>query len=92
MPQDYVKCRDAMVREGHPMKEAQRICAIQYYKKHGKALPRDSKSGLEADQIPADAAEHPMDTDDTAIVLDWMYEQLKLSPQVILEMYLKGKK
>ena len=77
MPADYVACREAMLKEGHPMKEAQRVCAIQYYKKHGHAMPHDAKSGLSAELIPADASEHPMDTADEAIVLNWLYETLK---------------
>lgn len=76
MPADYMKCRDALVKEGKPMKEAQRICAIQYYKKHGKALPRDSKSNLSADEIPVDGEDHPMDHEDASLVLNWMYEEL----------------
>ena len=76
MPADYMMCRDDMVKEGHPMKEAQRMCAIQYYKKHGKALPRDAKSGLTADEIPLDAEYNPIDDADDAIVLDYMYQAL----------------
>ena len=65
-----------MMKEGHSLKESQRQCSINYFRKHNKPLPRDSKSGLSADLIPIDAAEHPMDSEDLSIVLNYMYEEL----------------
>ncbi len=53
------------------------MCAINYYKKHGHALPHDKKSGLSAEEIPIDAAEHPIDNADLAVALDHMYTILK---------------
>jgi hypothetical protein len=38
MPVEYEHMRDAMIREGVPEKEAKRIAAIKYYKKHGRAV------------------------------------------------------
>lgn len=100
MPKDYIACRDAMTKEGKSLKEAQRVCAIQYYKKHGKALPRDAKSGLSAEEVPVNAEEHPMDTADAALVLDWLYNEIsakrKTSPEedmtTMMKKYMKNKK
>ncbi len=36
MPKEYMECVASMVADGKGKKEAQKICAIQYYKKHGK--------------------------------------------------------
>lgn len=38
MPKDYEKERDALIREGHSVKESKRIAAIDFYKKHGVAV------------------------------------------------------
>lgn len=75
MPKDYLKCREALQRDGKSLKEAQRICAIQYYKKHGKPLPREASSGLDAEQLLL-AEINPIDDDNEAIVLNWFWEEI----------------
>jgi hypothetical protein len=41
MPADYLKIRDKLIAKGIASKEAKKRAAIAYYKKHGKAVPRD---------------------------------------------------
>ena len=36
MPAEYKNCVKSYVAKGKPLKDAKRICAISYYKKHGK--------------------------------------------------------
>lgn len=36
MPKEYTECVKSYVAKGKPLKDAKRICAIAYYKKHGK--------------------------------------------------------
>jgi hypothetical protein len=50
MPKDYERERDAIIRKGVPEKDAKRIAAIDFYKKHGVAVdsvdkpkPKDGK-------------------------------------------------
>lgn len=76
MPQSYYKCVDSEVADGKSLKEAKRICAISFFKRTGKPLPH-TESGLEADQIPTNLEEHPMDSADAAIVLSSLYDILK---------------
>ena len=77
MPKSYYRCVDSEVATGKSLKEAKRICAISFYKKTNKALPHDSRSGLEADQIPTNLEEHPMDSSNAAVVLSSLYDILK---------------
>lgn len=44
MPKEYTECVKSYVKKGKPKKDAQRICAIRYYKKHGKTPQQDESS------------------------------------------------
>lgn len=46
MPKEYTNCVKSLVNEGKSSKDAKRICAISYYKKHGKR-PQDVHSSYE---------------------------------------------
>jgi len=48
MPKEYTECVKGYVAKGKPLKDAKRICAISYYKKHGKR-PQDVHSELDAE-------------------------------------------
>lgn len=37
MPKEYTACVESEIKSGKSKKTAQRICAIAYYKRHGKA-------------------------------------------------------
>lgn len=76
MPKSYYRCVDSEVATGKSLKEAKRICAISFYKKTGKPLPH-TEAGLEADQIPTNLEEHPMDSSNAAVVLSSLYDILK---------------
>jgi len=45
MPKEYKECVKSEVSSGKDMKTAQRICAIRYYKNHGKR-PQDVEASL----------------------------------------------
>jgi hypothetical protein len=46
MPKEYTSCVKGYVNKGKPLKDAKRICAINYFKKHGKR-PQDVHSSYE---------------------------------------------
>jgi len=46
MPKEYENCVRSMIGKGKSSKDAKRICAISYYKKHGKR-PQDVHSSYE---------------------------------------------
>lgn len=46
MPKEYKACVKSLKSEGKSHKDAQRICAISYYKKHGKRPQDDEKASL----------------------------------------------
>lgn len=51
MPKEYTDCKKAVMESGKSEKDAARICAIQYYKKHGKTPQQaagDSKASFTA--------------------------------------------
>ena len=43
MPKQYKACVASEVKSGKPKKTAQKICAISYYKKHGKSVQEAAK-------------------------------------------------
>lgn len=43
MPKEYTDQRDAMMSEGMDKKKAQKIAAINYFKKHGVAVVKAEK-------------------------------------------------
>ena len=45
MPKEYKECVKSEIASGKSEKTAQRICAISYYKKHGKR-PQDVEGSL----------------------------------------------
>jgi hypothetical protein len=45
MPKEYYDCVDALMAEGKDKAEAQKTCAIAYYKKHGKTPQEAEKMG-----------------------------------------------
>jgi hypothetical protein len=44
MPKEYKECVKSYVDKGKSKKEAQKICAISYYKKHGRTPQQDESS------------------------------------------------
>lgn len=46
MPKEYLDCKKKLINQGKSEKDAARICAISYYKKHGKR-PQDVHSDYE---------------------------------------------
>ena len=50
MPAEYTNCVKSYVAKGKSLKDAKRICAINYYKKHGKR-PQDVHSGLDPETV-----------------------------------------
>ena len=46
MPKEYKECVKSNVNRGKPLKDAQRICAIAFFKRHGKR-PQDVESSYE---------------------------------------------
>ena len=46
MPAEYLKCVESLMSEGKSKAEAQKICAIAYYKKHGKT-PQEAEKMAE---------------------------------------------
>jgi hypothetical protein len=46
MPKEYKECVKSNVARGKPLKDAQRICAIAFFKRHGKR-PQDVESSYE---------------------------------------------
>lgn len=46
MPKEYKECVKSEVAKGKSLKDAQRICAISYYKRHGRRPQDDEKSSL----------------------------------------------
>jgi hypothetical protein len=45
MPKEYEECVKSNVARGKALKDAQRICAIAFFKRHGKR-PQDVESAL----------------------------------------------
>lgn len=43
MPAEYVAMRDSLKKSGHSDKDAKRIAAIAYWKKHGKSVNKAHK-------------------------------------------------
>jgi len=41
MPKEYEECVKSEVARGRKLKDAQRICAIAYYKRHGRTPQQD---------------------------------------------------
>jgi len=50
MPAEYENCVKSYTAKGKPLKDAKRICAIRYYKLHGKR-PQDVHSTLDPESI-----------------------------------------
>ena len=46
MPKEYKECVKSNIARGKSKKEAQRICAIAYYKRHGRTPQQDEKASL----------------------------------------------
>jgi hypothetical protein len=46
MPKEYTECVKSEIASGKSKKDAQRICAISYYKRHGKRPQDDEKASL----------------------------------------------
>lgn len=44
MPAEYKNCVKSEIARGKSKKEAQRICAIAYYKRHGRTPQQDEAS------------------------------------------------
>jgi hypothetical protein len=47
MPKEYKECVKSEVANGKSMKTAQRICAISYYKRHGKTPQSDERAAFD---------------------------------------------
>ncbi len=47
MPREYEACVRSNVAGGKPLKDAQRICAIAFFKRHGER-PQDVESSYES--------------------------------------------
>lgn len=45
MPAEYMNCVRSEMKNGKSRKDAQRICAISYYKRHGRT-PQEDESAL----------------------------------------------
>jgi hypothetical protein len=45
MPKEYDECVKSNIARGKPKKDAQRICAIAFFKRHGKR-PQDVESSF----------------------------------------------
>lgn len=43
MPKEYTACVKSNINRGKSTKDAQRICAIAYYKRHGRTPQQDEK-------------------------------------------------
>lgn len=42
MPEEYLNCRDSLIEEGYSEEDAQRVCSIQYYRRHGE-MPQQAE-------------------------------------------------
>ena len=49
IPKEYIDCVTSVEKSGKSHKDAQRICAIQYFKKHGKTPMQDEKKSASYD-------------------------------------------
>jgi hypothetical protein len=49
MPKEYKECIKSEVANGKALKTAQRICAISYYKRHGKTPQHDESKATFSD-------------------------------------------
>lgn len=47
MPEEYLKCKESLLAKGKSLKDAQRICAIAYYKRHGKTPQQAENAAVE---------------------------------------------
>jgi hypothetical protein len=43
MPAEYMHCMETMMKEGKGKDEAQKVCSISYYKRHGHTPQQDEK-------------------------------------------------
>lgn len=48
MPKEYNSCKESEISKGKSEKDAKRICAISYYKRHGKTPMQAEKEGKSA--------------------------------------------
>jgi hypothetical protein len=46
VPKEYTECVKSNVARGKPLKDAKRICAIAFFKRHGKR-PQDVESSYD---------------------------------------------
>lgn len=46
MPKEYTECVKSEIASGKSKKVAQRICAIRYYKNHGRTPQQDEHASL----------------------------------------------
>lgn len=50
MPKEYEHCKQSELNSGKSLKDAKRICAIRYYKVHGKT-PMQAEKGAATDEL-----------------------------------------
>lgn len=53
MPKEYTHCVAGYVKKGRSRKDAKRICAGMYYKRHGKTVQQAKKDGDEEVAVPS---------------------------------------
>lgn len=46
MPKEYKACVESNIKRGKSKKDAQKICAIAYYKRHGRTPKQDERASL----------------------------------------------
>jgi hypothetical protein len=69
MPADFVKCVDALLKQGKPKDSAYAICTMQYKKRHkGHTPQQDEKDSALIDYIP---------TKEEAAILAFIYEEIE---------------
>lgn len=59
MPKEYTDCVKKQMAKGKPKKEAQKICAIAYYKKHGETVQEYDKKKSKSSDLMSGVAPGP---------------------------------
>lgn len=51
MPAEYKACVRSLIEDGKPLESAQRICAIRYFKLHGRTPQQDESASFTDDEL-----------------------------------------
>jgi hypothetical protein len=51
VPKEYKECVKSEISRGHSEKDAQRICAIAYFKRHGRTPQQDEKASFNQHEL-----------------------------------------